>query len=241
LLAKQVTQRYGGKVEFVSENWGESKLAERFGLKRYPVVFVDDVLVARSDDFGWFGNHGRYTPWKDAANHARFKKDLERVVDLQLRGDTEGTRDAGAPTRPEAEIARLPALELPDVAGHSVDTGAFRGKVVLVEFWATWCLPCRSTLEFLGRLQRTNPNRLAVVAVAIESPEADVKKLAKSLHLPFDPVLATPEVASAFGSISSVPTLYVFGSDGNTASVLYGAPEDLHEKIERLVASQLSK
>jgi hypothetical protein len=68
-----------------------------------------------------------------------------------------------------------------------------------------------------------------------------VKKLAKSLHLPFDPVLATPEVASAFGSISSVPTLYVFGSDGNAASVLYGAPEDLHEKIERLVASQLSK
>ena len=68
--------KFPGKVRFVSENFGASKLAERFGVTRYPAVFVEDVLVARPNDFGFFGRgekSGRYTPWRNAASQARFK------------------------------------------------------------------------------------------------------------------------------------------------------------------------
>ena len=236
-----MTQSYGGRVEFVSENWGESKLAERFGLKRYPNLFVDDVLLARPDDFGWFGNKGRYTPWNDPANHERFKKDLARLVDLELGGDVEGARAAGATAEPEAELAALPKLTLREVGGTAVDTASLSGKIVAVEFWATWCLPCRSTLDWLGKLKQSYGEKLAVLAIALESSETDVNKLASSLHLPYRPILATPEVGAAFGSISSIPTLYVFGKDGKRISTFYGAPEDLHEKAGRAIDSQILK
>ena len=61
--------KYRGQVTFVSENFGASKLAERFGVKGYPAVFVDDVLVASPRDFGYFGEvegTGRYAPWRKA-------------------------------------------------------------------------------------------------------------------------------------------------------------------------------
>ena len=77
--------KYPEKVTFVSENFGASKLAERFGVTRYPAVFVEDVLVARPTDFGFFGEDekaGRYTPWRNAENQAKFKADLTRMVEL---------------------------------------------------------------------------------------------------------------------------------------------------------------
>ena len=56
-------------MTFVSENFGASKLADQFGVKGYPAVFVDDVLVAAPRDFGYFGEvegTGRYAPWRNA-------------------------------------------------------------------------------------------------------------------------------------------------------------------------------
>jgi len=89
LLAQQVVAKYHGKVIFENENFGASKLAERFRVKRYPALFVDDVLVARPRDFGFFGlgeKSGRYTPWRSVESQERFKADLTRVIDLILAG-----------------------------------------------------------------------------------------------------------------------------------------------------------
>lgn len=74
---------------FVNENFGSSKLAERFGITRYPVVFVDDILFARPRDFGFPGPgeaNGRYAPWEEAQSQERFKSDLGRTIDLVLAG-----------------------------------------------------------------------------------------------------------------------------------------------------------
>ena len=49
-------QGFGGQARFVVENYGESELAKRFGVTRYPAIFVDDVLVATPSDFGFYGN-----------------------------------------------------------------------------------------------------------------------------------------------------------------------------------------
>ena len=59
MLIKDVVQNYKGRVEFVNETYGNSALAARYGIKKYPVVFVDDVLVAKPEDFGWFGAEGK--------------------------------------------------------------------------------------------------------------------------------------------------------------------------------------
>ena len=79
------------------------------------------------------------------------------------------------------ELAALPKFTLTDLAGHPLTQEQVQGRVVLVEFWATWCPPCRSTLDWLGSLQKKYGDKVAVLALAVESPEDQVRATAGSL------------------------------------------------------------
>lgn len=83
-------RQYGGQVRFVVEDYGASPLAERSGVDRYPALFVDDVLVARPEDFhGWGGDEtGRYLPWTDPEQRKEFRHDVVRMIDMRLAGAT---------------------------------------------------------------------------------------------------------------------------------------------------------
>jgi thiol-disulfide isomerase/thioredoxin len=235
----------GGRVRFVVENYGDSELARRFGVTRYPAIFVDDVLVATPKDFGFYGKgegggEGKYTPWRDAASHERFRADLARMLDLVLAGKRETLRDeiAAAPAAALTPPA-MPELALTALDGSPLDSATIAGKVTLVEFWATWCPPCRGTLEWLGELKRRHGDRLEVVALAIESDEADVRRIAGEIAPPIRWAMGTPELAQRFGDLSAVPTMFLFGADGSTREVYFGAPPDLHERVEAALAALL--
>jgi len=236
LLVQEVAAKYPGQVHFVSENFGGSKLAERYGVKGYPAVFVDDVLVAVPRDFGYFGEvegTGRYAPWRNADNQAKFKADLIRMVDLILSGHKDIVSQEHAGTSGAAhEVAALPKFSLTDLAGQPLNADQLAGRVVLVEFWATWCPPCRSTLSWLGDLKQKYGDDLAILALAVESPEEEVRTTVKSLSPDLRWAIADAATAQAFGDITSVPTLYLFDRFGKTAKVLYGAPPDLHKVAE---------
>jgi len=229
-----VAQKYSGKVRFVSENWGESKLAEQYGIKRYPVVFVDDVLVAQPDDFGWFGAKGKYTPWREPANHAKFVKDLSRIIDLTLSGNKTAAGKTEVRTE-DVGLAALPKFTASDLNGKAIGENELSGKVVVVEFWATWCLPCRSTLSWLNEVKRRYGNQVEIVAAAVESDVAEVRKFAATLDPSIRVIAASPELVTQFNDISSVPTMYVFDSNGKTAKVFLGAPKDLHQNVSKLL------
>jgi thiol-disulfide isomerase/thioredoxin len=240
-----VVRGFGGKVRFVSENYGDSELAKRFGVKRYPAIFVDDVLVATPKDFGFYGKggegagDGRYTPIRSAASHERFRADLKRMIELILAGRKDVARAEAAPadTGGIADVAKLPAVTLTGLDGRTLSRADLAGRVVLVELWATWCPPCRGTLSWLGELKKRHGDRIAVVTVAIESEEADVRKLAGELALPFTWVMGTPDTVRAFGDVSAVPTLLVFDREGRTAGAFYGAPPTLHAEAEAKLAA----
>jgi thiol-disulfide isomerase/thioredoxin len=241
LLIKDVVESYGGRAEFVSVNWGESALAERYGVKRYPVVFVDEVLVAQPDDFGWYGAKGKYTPWRERASHERFKRDLRGMIELALAGRTSQLAAEHGAKVEGAEVAALPAFAAKDLEGRPVESKLLAGRVVVVEFWATWCPPCRATLGFLGEVKRRHGERVEVVAVAVESKEAEVRELTKPLGASVNFVMGTEELAAPFGTLGSVPRMFVFDREGRTAAVFYGAPPDLHEKVGRLVETLVGK
>jgi thiol-disulfide isomerase/thioredoxin len=231
-------------VRLSVENYGDSELARRFGVTRYPAVFVDDVLVAKPKDFGFYGKgegggDGRYTPWRDAQSHARFQADLARMIDHVLAGRKDVVRaEAASAAAAAMELQSLPPFTLTDLAGRSVSRDDLAGRVVLVEFWATWCPPCRSTLAWLSELQKRYGDRVVVLGVAIESEEADVRKIANDIAGPRF-AMGTPELARAFGDISAVPTLFVFDGQGRAVTSYFGAPPDLHETAERRLAGLL--
>lgn len=238
-----MVQGFGGKARFVEENYGGSELAKRFGVTRYPAIFVEDVLVATPNDFGFYGRgegarHGRYAPLKSVESHERFRADLARMIELVLAGRKDAARAAAAPA-PESGIAALPAVTLTDLDGRKLTRENLAGRAVLVEIWATWCPPCRPTLSWLGELKKRHGDRLAVVAVAIESDEADVRKLSSELALPFTWVMGTPELVRSLGDVSAVPTLLLFDQEGRTVTTFYGAPPGLHAEAEAKVAALL--
>jgi thiol-disulfide isomerase/thioredoxin len=235
----------GGAARFVVENYGDSALAKRFGVKRYPAIFVDDVLVATPKDFGFFGKgegkaEGRYAPLKSAASHERFRADLARMLKLILAGDEESAR-AQASSAESEPIPALPSIVLSDLDGRPVAAQDLVGKVVLVEFWATWCPPCRGTLAWLGELQRKHPQDVVVLAAAIESEEADVRRIRDDIGLPLRFAMGTPELARSFGDVSAVPTLFVFDRQGRTRGTFYGAPPSLHAEAEKALGQALDK
>ena len=228
--------KYPGKVTFVSENFGGSKLAEQYGVKGYPAVFVDGVLVAVPRDFGYFGERdgtGRYAPWKNADSQAKFKADLIRMIDLILAGKKDVVaQEHPSTTAATRELSKLPNFKLTDLSGHPLTNEQLAGRAVLVEFWATWCPPCRSTLQWLGTLKQQYGDKLAVVALAVESPQDQVGTTVSSLSPELRWAVADGPTASAFGDITSVPTMFIFDRTGKTARILYGAPPDLHDQAE---------
>ena len=234
-----MAQEFGGQVRFVVENYGDSKLAKRFGVDRYPAIFVNDILVATPNDFGFFGKGkpdgaGRYSPLRSAEAHARFRSDLEKMLRLVLAGRTGEARSI-APAQSAVQIAALPALNVIDIHGNALTPEQLAGRVVIVEFWATWCPPCRSTLAWLGGLSKKYGKDVAIVTVAVESDKQNVEQIVQEMRLPMRAVIGTPELARAFGDISAVPTLFVFDRTGKTAGVFYGAPPTLHADAEKTI------
>ena len=230
--------KYQGKVKFVNQNFGSSSLAKRFGVQRYPAVFVEDVLIARPRDFGFFGESekdGRYTPWvRNPQNQAKFKADLTRMIDLVLAGkkDVVSRERADSSDLPD-QITALPKFTLTDLSGHPLTQEQVAGRVVLVEFWATWCPPCRSTLDWLGELKHKYGDNVAILALAVESPEDQVRDTARALSPEISWAISDAKTARAFGDVVAVPTMLIFDRSGKTVRALYGAPPDLHEQAEK--------
>lgn len=238
-----MAKEFDGKVGFVVENYGDSALAKRFGVTRYPAIFIDEVLVATPKDFGWYGKGegeggGRYAPLKSASSHERFRTDLRKMIELILAGRTDQAR-AVAPAGEASEPASLPTLALKALDGAILTPETLAGKVVAVEIWATWCPPCRASLTRLGELRKRLGEKLVVVPVAIESDEANVRKLASELALPFHWTMGTPELVRALGDVSAVPTLLLFDHKGRAAGSYFGAPPGLHEEVEAKVRTLL--
>jgi cytochrome c biogenesis protein CcmG/thiol:disulfide interchange protein DsbE len=246
-----VVKSFGGRARFVAENYGDSQLAKRFGVTRYPAVFVDDVLAATPKDFGFYGRgegagDGRYTPFPGAAGEQRFRADLTRIVSLVLAGRKDEAR-AAAPAPPTAEAqasgsaapAELPDLTITALDGRRLARRDLLGRVVLVDLWATWCPPCRAALPWIGDLQKAHAGRLQVIAVAVQSDDSEVRKLAAGLRQPILWTMATPTLVRGLGDVSAVPTLLLFDRQGHRAASFYGAPPSLHAEVEAKLASLL--
>ena len=238
-----MVEDFGGRVSFVEENYGASERAARLGIRRYPAILVDDVIVATPKDFGFYGKgegdgDGRYAPLRSEASHTRFRADLSRVISLMLAGRAREARALAAPAD-TGEVGTLPPIALTDLEGRTIVPADLAGRVVLVDFWATWCPPCRGTLAWLGRVKQTYGDRVVVLALAVESDEADVRRLAAELKLPVRWAMRTPALLRAFGDVSAVPTLLMFDRTGKASGAFYGSSAHIHEEADALLATLL--
>jgi peroxiredoxin len=90
------------------------------------------------------------------------------------------------PLRPQAPVDRVPDFSLPDTSGRTVALRQFQGKVILLDFWATWCGPCKKEMPGYEDLYRRYRSRgLVVVGIALDSSPAQVRRFAKKYGITY--------------------------------------------------------
>jgi thiol-disulfide isomerase/thioredoxin len=234
LLAQQVVREFGDRVQYVVEDFGASPMADRFGIDKYPAIFVDDALVAVPEDFyAWGGpGKGKYLPWTDLANRKEFQSDLRHLIESRLAGGE--LRSVDRPAAAAASRLTLPRdIAITDLSGKTFKLGDLRGKPILVEFWAPWCPPCLETMTWMKKLDGS----AHIVALAVESERPAVENVVAKLQPPGRIAMASEELKTAFGGIPAVPLLYLADDKGRIVKTFYGAPPDLHAQIEAALKS----
>ena len=136
-----------------------------------------------------------------------------------------------------------PALSVPTLAGPAFDLSAQRGHVVIVNFWATWCVPCRAEMPMLDAFYKKNQAEgLVLLGLSVDSPAAlpTVKKVAATVSYPV--AVARDAQANGFPAANALPITYIIDAQGQVKATLMPDEKGLGEdQLAALVGPLLKK
>jgi len=133
---------------------------------------------------------------------------------------------------PEFEVQRL------DGAG-SLSLSTLRGKVVLVDFWASWCGPCVHTLAMYEAAAKKHPDDLAVLAISVDTAPADAREFLREVQVSFPTAIDSEQKVQRLFQVRGIPSSYLIDRDGRIVRNFVGLPnpDELNTEIDRLVAA----
>jgi len=115
------------------------------------------------------------------------------------------------------------ALELRDLSGHVHRLADYRGQVVLINFWATWCEPCRDEMPSIARLRTRFVDRpFTVLAVNVDEPEARIEKFLAAMPLNFPILVDQGRKATNGWKVRVLPASFVIGPNGRVRYAVSG-------------------
>ena len=143
------------------------------------------------------------------------------IVMLSALGSS--ARAATVSTLSPAGGEAAPALVLKDVSGAVHDLARHRGKVVLVNFWATWCEPCREEMPSIQRLKaRLEGKPFVVLAVNVDEPDARVRRFIDETRFDLPVVMDPNKTATRGWGVRILPATFIVGPDGRIRYRLVG-------------------
>jgi len=140
---------------------------------------------------------------------------------------------------------KAPSLTLKSTEGRTVRLSDYRGKVVLINFWATWCPPCRAEMPDLVKLQRAyGKDGLQIIGVTYP-PErrARVRRFTRKLKVNYPVVLGTHETKAGFSPDETLPLTVIIDREGTIRGIIAGIllPEEFNVQIKPLLQRRASE
>ena len=158
-----------------------------------------------------------------------------------------GAKDKAAAPAPQAAQAQSkvpPDFSLPEVnSGKEVKLSSYKGKVVLLDFWATWCGPCRMEIPHFVELQKTYKKKgFTLIGVSLDQQgPAVVKPFMTKWKINYPMVIdSTGEVQMSYGGIRSIPTTILIGKNGEVKDVFIGyRPKEMFEEAIKKALAEI--
>ncbi|QLQ04550.1 MAG: TlpA family protein disulfide reductase [Thiobacillus sp.] len=139
-----------------------------------------------------------------------------------------------------ASWAHAGGFTLTDTNGKTHTLDGYKGKWVLVNFWATWCPPCQEEIPDLIALHGEKKNNLVVIGIAMDYRNAkQVTDFADGLLVDYPIVLGNAQVASQIGPVQGLPTTYLYNPDGKMVAQQVGAIT--RESVESFIAKKSAR
>ena len=137
---------------------------------------------------------------------------------------------------------KAPALSLKDLRGRTVRLSDYRGKVVLVNFWATWCPPCRAEMPDLIKWQRDYRKKgLQVIGITYPPQEkSEVREFTRSLKINYPIVIGSKETREVFFQGETLPLTVIIDREGRVREIIEGIllSQEFEQKIKPLLSSK---
>jgi peroxiredoxin len=141
--------------------------------------------------------------------------------------------------KPDHERHKAPDFTLKDSDGKTVRLSDFRGKVVLLDFWATWCGPCKIEIPWFMEFQRKNQDKgLVVLGVSMDDEGWEVvKPYLAHMKINYRVVIGNDQTAQLYGGVDALPTTFLIDREGKIAAVHVGLADrrDFENGITQLL------
>lgn len=144
-------------------------------------------------------------------------------------------RNSVAPAAPVS--ASAPDLLLKDLDGNQINTGKYRGRIVLVNFWAAWCVPCAQEIPEFMKLEQKFGSKLQVIGISIDDNENELRAFYKNHNMDYPVVRGDQQIADGYGGVPGLPTTYIIDQENHIWGRQVGSTD--FQKLQEQISSLL--
>ena len=156
---------------------------------------------------------------------------------------TRHNRASRAGTLQQSQTLLAPDFTLPQLDGQTLRLSSYRGKIVLLDFWATWCVPCREEIPHFIELQdKYRADGLQIIGVSMDDGPGPVRSFCQEFHLNYPVVMGNAKIGELYGGVLGLPIAFLLDRNGRVYAKHIGAtkPEIIKKEVVALLQTRQS-